>query len=234
MTEINTLRWIDYLIIAMMLCISTGIGIYYRFSGGRQKTIQEYFIANRSMSSVPVAIAMVASSISAVGLLGISAENYTYGTQIAVINLPYLLGTWIVCYGFLPVFYKLQAISIYEYLEKRFGVRARVMISFLYWIQLLLFSGVVLYAPSLALEATTGISMIASIIIIGLVCAFYSSIGGIKAVLTTDIFQIFLMFVAIFLIIGTAANDVGGLGQIWEIARQGQRLEFDRYRIYFS
>ncbi|XP_011699610.1 PREDICTED: putative sodium-dependent multivitamin transporter [Wasmannia auropunctata] len=227
MTEIITLGWIDYLVIAVTLCISAGIGIYYRFSGGRQKTIQEYFIANRSMSSVPVAIAIVASTVSASGLLGISSETYTYGMLYVVTNLSYLLGTLIVCYGFLPVFYNLQTTTIYEYLERRFGVRARMMISFIFWIQLLLYSGVVLYAPSLVLETTTGISKIFSIIIIGLVCAFYSSIGGIKAVLTTDVFQILLMFAAVFLIIGSAANDVGGLERIWEIARQGQRLEFD-------
>ncbi|XP_011706900.1 PREDICTED: putative sodium-dependent multivitamin transporter, partial [Wasmannia auropunctata] len=73
------------------------------------------------MSVVPVAIAMVASFISAIGLLSISAENYMYGTQFVVINLSILLGIPIVCYGFLPVFYNLQAMSIYEYLEKRFG-----------------------------------------------------------------------------------------------------------------
>lgn len=104
-----------------------------------------------------------------------------------------------------------------------------MMASFVYWIQLLLYSGVVLYAPSLALEATTGISKTASIIIIGLVCAFYSSIGGIKAVLITDVFQALLMFAAVFIVIGTAANEVGGLEQIWEIAKQGERIEFDRY-----
>ncbi|XP_018397564.1 PREDICTED: putative sodium-dependent multivitamin transporter [Cyphomyrmex costatus] len=227
MAEINTLGWVDYLVIAIMLCISAGIGVYYRFSGGRQKTMEEYFVASRSMSIIPVAIALVVSFMSAVTLLGVSAENYTYGTQFVVINLSYLLGTPIVCYGFLPVFFKLQATSAYEYLEKRFGVRTRMMASFVYWIQILLYSGVVLYAPSLALEATTGISKTASIIIIGLVCAFYSTIGGIKAVLITDVFQGLLMFVAVFLVIGTAANNVGGLGQIWEIARQGQRLEFD-------
>lgn len=106
------------------------------------------------------------------------------------------------------------------------------MASFVYWIQLLLYSGVVLYAPSLALEATAGISKTASIIIIGLVCAFYSSIGGMKAVLITDVFQALLMFAAIFVVIGIAANEAGGLEQIWEIAKQGQRIEFDRYSIY--
>jgi len=108
------------------------------------------------------------------------------------------------------------------------------MISFTYWIQMILYSGVVLYAPCLALEATTKISKTASIIIIGLVCAFYSGIGGIKAVLITDTFQGLLMFAAVFLIIGTAMYNVGGLGKIWDIARQGQRLEFDRYCIYFT
>ncbi|KAL6430735.1 hypothetical protein ACFW04_006943 [Cataglyphis niger] len=227
MAEIKTLGWADYLVTAIMLCISVGIGIYYRFSGGRQKTMEEYFIASRSMGIVPVAIALVVSFMSAITLLGVSAENYTYGTQFVAINVSYLLGTPIVCYGFLPVFFKLQATSAYEYLEKRFGVKTRMMASFVYWIQLLLYSGVVLYAPSLALEATTGISKTASIVIIGLVCAFYSSIGGIKAVLITDVFQALLMFAAVFIVIGIAANEVGGLEQIWEIAKQGKRIEFD-------
>lgn len=108
------------------------------------------------------------------------------------------------------------------------------MASFVYWVQLLLYSGVVLYAPSLALEATTGVSKTASIIIIGLVCAFYSSIGGIKAVLITDVFQALLMFAAVFVIIGIAAREAGSLEQIWEIAKEGQRIDFNRYCICSS
>ena len=104
-----------------------------------------------------------------------------------------------------------------------------MMASFVYWLQLLLYSGVVLYAPALALEATTGISKTGSIIIIGLVCAFYSSIGGIKAVLITDVFQGLLMFVSVFVIIITAANEAGSIGKIWQIAEEGNRIEFDRY-----
>ncbi|XP_018372823.1 PREDICTED: putative sodium-dependent multivitamin transporter isoform X2 [Trachymyrmex cornetzi] len=183
-----------------MLCISIGIGIYYRFSGKRQTSVEEYFVASRSISVIPASIAMVATFMGGSGLLGLSAETYIYGTQIAAIILAFLVATPIICYGFLPVFYKLQATSAYEYLERRFGVKTRMVASFVYWLQQLFHSGVVLYAPSLALETTTGISRTISITIIGLVCAFYSSI---------------------------AANDVGGLGQIWEIARQGQRLQFD-------
>ncbi|XP_012261194.2 putative sodium-dependent multivitamin transporter [Athalia rosae] len=221
------LGWADYLVMAIMLVISAGIGVYYRFTGGRQKTSDEYFIANRSMSILPVGIALMASFMSAITLLGVSAENYTYGTQFVVINISYGIGTPIAAYGFLPVFFKLQATSAYEYLEKRFGMGARLVTSFVYWIQLLLYTGVVLYAPALALEATTSLSKTGSIIVIGLVCAFYSSIGGIKAVLITDVFQSVLMFVAVFAIITTAAIDVGGLSEIWRIAGEGGRLEFD-------
>lgn len=66
------------------------------------------------MSIIPVGIALMVSFMSAITLLGVSAENYTFGTQFVTINLSYLLGTPIVCYGFLPVFYKLQATSAYE------------------------------------------------------------------------------------------------------------------------
>lgn len=91
-----------------------------------------------------------------------------------------------------------------------------------------MYSGVVLYAPALAFETTTGLSKNASILIVGLACAFYSSIGGIKAVLITDVVQAILMFASLILVIATAAHEVGGLDEIWRIAREGGRLEFDK------
>ncbi|XP_011310486.1 putative sodium-dependent multivitamin transporter [Fopius arisanus] len=227
----HILQWADYLVIAVMLMISIGIGIYYRFTGGKQKTIEEYFSANRSMSILPVGIALMVSFMSAITLLGVSAENYVYGTQFVVINLSYLLCTPIVCYGFLPVFYQLQGTSVYEYLEKRFGGSTRVLASFALWIQLLLYSGIVLYAPAIAFETTTGLSKTASILIVGLACAFYSSIGGIKAVLITDVFQAFLMFASLLLVIFTASSAAGGFGEIWNIAERGGRIEFDNFSI---
>lgn len=86
----------------------------------------------------------------------------------------------------------------------------------------------VLYAPALALEATTGISTSWSVIGMGLVCTFYSTIGGIKAVLVTDVLQSLLMLAAVVAVIATAAVDTGGLDRVWRIARDGSRLEFDK------
>lgn len=203
------------------------------------------------MGTIPVAIALMVSFISAITLLGVSEENYSRGTQFAVFNIATLIGTPIVCYGFLPVFWNLGTTSAYEvqhvtkvpslaciicltkssifkYLERRFGYGARSVASFMYWVQLLLYSGVVLFAPSLALQATTGFPMDWSIATIGTVCSIYSTIGGIKAVLITDVFQGVLMFVSVFMIIISAAIKVGGLSTIWQIALEDGRIEFDK------
>ena len=90
------------------------IGIYYKLSGGRQKTTQEYLLADKQMSVIPVSFSLMASFMSAITLLGVSAENYMFGTQFVVINLSYIVGTPIAAHIFLPVFYKLKIVSIYE------------------------------------------------------------------------------------------------------------------------
>ncbi|XP_011871332.1 PREDICTED: putative sodium-dependent multivitamin transporter isoform X2 [Vollenhovia emeryi] len=133
---------------------------------------------------------------------------------------------------FIGVYYwRRQRQKSTEYLQKRFGTATRLIASFAFLLQLLLYTGVVLYAPALALEATTGISKTASVIGLGLICTFYSTIGGIKAVLITDVFQGLLMLAAVVTIIATAAVDNGGLDRIWQIAGNGSRLEFDNISV---
>jgi Na+/proline symporter len=94
------------------------------------------------------------------------------------------------------------------------------------FLQMTLYTGVVLYAPSLAIEATTGLSSKTSIIFIAVICAFYSSIGGIKAVLVTDIFQAGLMVASLVCIIVVASNEIdGGLANVWNIASDNNRTQ---------
>lgn len=143
-----------------------------------------------------------------------SSEVYTFGILFVVINFSYGFATTASAIFYLPVFYKLKATSAYEvsmmnnirsfafrttknyifklqfqYLEKRFGYTTRLLASLTYSLQMILYMGVVLYAPALALEAVTKWSITTSIWTIGLVCTFYSTIGGMKAVLVTDVFQ---------------------------------------------
>ena len=92
--------------------------------------------------------------------------------------------------------------------------------------QMVLYMSIVLYAPALALSAVTGMSKWASIVSVGFVCTIYCTIGGIKAVLWTDVFQSFLMFLAMIIIIVKGTYDVGGLHVVWERAQLGNRIEF--------
>ncbi|XP_072389015.1 putative sodium-dependent multivitamin transporter [Diabrotica undecimpunctata] len=213
----------DYVVIAIVLLISSSIGIYYRFTGGKQKTAQEYLLADKNMSITPVAFSLMASFMSAITLLGVSSENYSYGIQFIVINFSYGIFTFIAAYYYLPVFFKLQATSAYEYLERRFGKTARLAASLSYTLQMTLYMGVVLYAPALVLEALTGISKLSAILSVGIVCTFYSTIGGMKAVLVTDVFQSLLMFAAIFCVIINGWVEKGSLAEIWRIAEQHNR-----------
>lgn len=79
----------------------------------------------------------------------------------------------------------------------------------------------------MALEATTGLSGNMSIVLIGLICTFYSTVGGIKAVLITDVFQAVLIFTALLCVLSIAASDLdGGLSNVWSIAQEDGRIQF--------
>ncbi|XP_057657298.1 putative sodium-dependent multivitamin transporter isoform X2 [Diorhabda carinulata] len=219
----------DYVVIAIVLAISSIIGIYFRCTGGKQKTTKEFLLADKNMSITPVAFSLMASFMSAITLLGVSSENYSFGVQFIVINISYGIFTFIAAYLYLPVFFKLQATSAYEYLEKRFGKTARLAASLSYTLQMTLYMGVVLYAPALVLEALTGITKITAILSVGVVCTFYSTLGGMKAVLITDVFQSLLMFVAIFSVIIYGWIDEGSLAEIWRIAEEYNRTTLSNF-----
>jgi Na+/proline symporter len=80
----STLQWLDYVILAIFLVISLGIGFYHSVTGGRQKTIQEFIMANRKLGILPTAISMFVSFQSAIMILGSTAEMYQYGVQYLV------------------------------------------------------------------------------------------------------------------------------------------------------
>lgn len=82
--------------------------------------------------------------------------------------------------------------SVLQYLERRFGISVRITASLIYTLYMTLYMGIVLYAPAIALEALTGLSQDQSILVVGFVCTFYSTIGGIKAVIITDVFQVII------------------------------------------
>ncbi|XP_059052788.1 putative sodium-dependent multivitamin transporter [Achroia grisella] len=221
----------DYIIMVSTMIASVAIGVYFRFSGGKQKTNEEYLMADRNMSIFPVAVSLMASFMSAITLLGLSAENYYFGMQFVVINISYGIATPIISRLYLPVFFGLQKTSTYEYLELRFGPRIRMLASLTYTLQMVLYNGIVLYAPAIVLESVTGLDRLISILVVGLVCTFYSTLGGMKAVLFTDLLQSLLMFGAVFSVVVFSAVQLGGFEQIFIKAKEGGRLDFSNFSL---
>ncbi|XP_054711519.1 putative sodium-dependent multivitamin transporter [Uloborus diversus] len=215
---------LDYIIIVFMLLVSVGIGIYFRFAGQKQRTIDEYLLAGKNMTIFPVAFSLMASYISGVVVLGLPAEIYRFGTAFSFIIIGAVVGTFLASVIFLPVFFQIQAPTTYEYLERRFGKLARKLCSFAFVVQSVLFMAVVIYAPGLALNAVTNLSMWVSVVSITAVCTFYCALGGMKAVLWTDVFQVFLMFLCVIAVVIKGCIEVGGLKSVFKIADEGERL----------
>lgn len=90
---------------------------------------------------------------------------------------------------------------------------------------MIMYMGIVLYAPGLALEALTGLNKSWSILLVGAVCVFYSTVGGMKAVVFTDVFQSILMYGAVLAIVISGTIYAGGFPEIFRAASDGDRLE---------
>lgn len=214
----------EYVVFAFTLLVSALIGVYHYFAGNRQSSNEEYLLGERNMNIWVISVSLMASFMSAITLLGVPAEVYNYGAIFIVINLSYAIGTPICAHFFLPVFYRLKITSAYEYLELRFNRLVRIIASSVFMIQMIFYMGIVLYAPAIALSAVTGFSKWAAILSVGIICAFYCSFGGIKAVLWTDLFQSILMFVSVSLVAIRGVMFIGSVESVWHTAVQDGRI----------
>lgn len=109
---IEKFGWEEYLIFALMLSVSAGIGIFYWWRG--QNNNAEFLLGGRSMGVFPMTMSLVASFMSAITLLGTPAEVYQNGTQYCLLVLSYPLVMAATAYFYMPVFYKLGVSTSYE------------------------------------------------------------------------------------------------------------------------
>uniref|UniRef100_A0A8C3ALD5 Solute carrier family 5 member 6 n=1 Tax=Cyclopterus lumpus TaxID=8103 RepID=A0A8C3ALD5_CYCLU len=210
----------DYVIFALLLAASIGIGLYHALSGGRQRTTQEFLLADRSMSCLPISLSLLASFQSAVAIIGVPAEVYAHGTQYWFIGCAYFLGLLIPAHVFIPVLYKLQLSSAYQYLELRFSKAVRICgtLAFIFqtvdpWFNVLL-----------CFLSATEFELWGSVLATGLVCTLYTTIGGLKAVIWTDVFQTVVMFAGQLAVIVVGVHQTGGVSEVWRKVREGNRI----------
>lgn len=200
---------IDIVIIVLYFAIIIAIGAYF---SRRNKDVSEYALGGRSIPWWAVLASILAAEISAGTFFGAPGEgfrlqNYTY----AQLMVGYLLARLVVSGVFIPAFYKHNVVSIYEFLEMRFGPKTRRIASAIFLVTRSLASGSRLWVPTLLLIVIwnqlnpndplsnweqfwfTG----AALVVISLLTAAYTAIGGIKAVIWTDVLQIAVLFGAL-------------------------------------
>ncbi|KAI4470151.1 sodium-coupled monocarboxylate transporter [Holotrichia oblita] len=165
------------------------------------------------------------SSLSGLAVLGVPADIYRYGVTymfaLLIFPLVILVGAMI----YIPIFYKLQITSTYEYLSLRFDKRIRIFASILFTIQLLLFLPIVIYIPALALAQATGFNTHLITPLVCSVCIFYTTLGGLKAVVWTDALQFVVMVGSLIVVLIIGIISVGGFGVIFEKSHAGRRLD---------
>lgn len=187
--HVGTFTLYDYSIVLSMLVISLGIGVFYGFFSGTENTSAD-FLHGTEMSLLPVSLSLTTSFITAIELLGNPSEMVYNGTQFALIVISIFMVIPVAIKIYYPIYFKLQLTSCYEYLGIRFGKNIRIFGAVLYIIQMSFYTAVSVYAPAIALNKATGLNTRVAVFLIYLVCIFYASQGGMKAVVIADTFQV--------------------------------------------
>lgn len=217
----------DYAVVAFMLIVSLGIGVFYGFFDKKPTTESSSdFMLGNGMTIFPVTLSLMTSFITAIELLGLPSEMYFNGAQYALIVIPMLLVIPFALKIFYPIYDDMKLTSCYEYLGVRFGKELRVFGGCLYILQMCFYTSVSVLAPAIALSKATGLDTRLAIVLIYIVCIFYSSQGGLKAVVIADTFQTCILIVSLLLVlvIGTYLQD-GGIGAIFQINYEKGRLD---------
>ncbi|BFF91108.1 sodium-coupled monocarboxylate transporter 2 [Drosophila madeirensis] len=217
----------DYIVFTLMLSASAGIGVYFGFFSKAKNTTEEYLQGGKKMPTWPVAISLVSSQLSGVAMMSIPAESYTFGFNIVFTMMAMILTVPVLIYIIVPVFYKNNVSNCYQYLEMRFNKLTRQLVTITFIMNQFLMLPVYMFVPSLAFSQVTGINIHLINTAVSSVCVFYTMLGGIKAVVWTDVVQAGVMLLSVVLVAILGTSHTGGLSNVLENASEGGRLDFN-------
>lgn len=224
-----TLDTWDYVSVSVITGLSALVAFYHVFTVKSTKSTREFLVSGKDLGFLPILLSSVATAISPSSLQGYPLEIYLYGIQFIFLSFAQFVGITFFAYVFLPVYYNLQVSSIFQYLEYRFNRAVGLMASIVNTAQAVLYTSCLIYAPALALNQVTGLHLWGSVMSIGLTCIIYTALGGIKAVIWSDVIQLIVIICAMFVVMIKGCTDVGGVMQIWNRAVEGKRLNIYIY-----
>ncbi len=196
------LTLLDWSVVSLYLAALIGVSV---FIGKSQKGEVDYFLGGRGISSIAIALSIIATqcgSVSIISAPAFVALNEKGGLLWLQYELAVPLAMIVLMVFFIPLFYRLQVTTVYEYLEKRFSYSVRCIVSGLFQLSRGLATGVAIYAVSIVTSVCFGLPLWLTIILTGLISTVYTLIGGIKAVIYTDALQIVILWVSVFICLG--------------------------------
>uniref|UniRef100_A0A673W3M1 Solute carrier family 5 member 12 n=1 Tax=Salmo trutta TaxID=8032 RepID=A0A673W3M1_SALTR len=202
----------DYVVFACLFVVSSGIGVFFAVKE-RKNPSSEFLVGGRQMTCGPVALSLTASFMSAVTVLGAPSDVYRFGGSFVLFGVAYTFVVIATAELFVPVFYRSGITSTYE-------VLTFTTLNNKYQKPL-----IVLFLNFTFLPTVTGFNLWGSIFATGVVCTFYCTLGGLKAVVWTDAFQMVVMVVGFMTVLVQGTRKTGGAASVWEVAKNGNRLD---------
>jgi SSS family transporter len=205
--------WIDWTILGIYLILTTWIGHALR---GKQSTMQDFFLAGRSLPWPAVCGSIVATEISAITFVGVPGMVFAAGGDFTYLQwgIGSLLARVIVGVWFVKVFYERGIFSPYDYMQSRLGPGARVFTTALFFLGSILGQSVRLLVTALILWTVTGLAFEWCIVIIGVFAIGWTLMGGMTTVIWTDVIQFFVFIGGGFLAFAVLLLNIdGGWGQ---------------------
>src|SRR6195952_1675641 len=175
------------------------IVVYGLWKSGTNKNIDQFLVGGRSLSWYHIGFSVMATQASAITFLSAPGQAYSDGMRFVQFYFGLPLAMIVLCITFVPIFHRLKVYTAYEFLEQRFNLKTRALTSFLFLVQRGLSTGITIYAPSIILSTILQINTVYTTLFIGGLVIFYTVYGGTKAVSYTQLLQMSIIFLGMFL-----------------------------------
>jgi Na+/proline symporter len=215
----DTFHWLDHLVVLGYLAVSIGLGIYLR----GQSTREEFFQASGSMGRMTVGLSVMATLFSANSFMMYPSTSYAVSLTAGAAVIAFWAMAPVVIWVFIPVYSRLKCKTAYEYLEQRFLVSVRCLASGLFIMLRIGWMASATYAASVAISTISGVDQYVVIVSLGTVAIFYTMLGGLRAVMWTDVLQFFIFAGTIVFALGLLISQAdGGFSGIVETYTKGR------------
>jgi SSS family transporter len=208
------MNFFDWIVV---IVYASGLVVFSWHLKKRQSNIEDYYLGGRQIPWWAIGISTMATQLGAISFIsapafvalkpngGLTWLGYEFAVPVALVFVMIYI---------IPVIHDARVVSVYEYLERRFDSATRSLVSAIFQVSRALATGVSIYALALVLSAVLKIPIAPIIILIGLVTIVYDVWGGIKAVIYSDVIQVIVLTIGIFISGGAALYLIGGFENV--------------------